>query len=552
MIAASGGEGALRPRAAWALAAGLAATIAAIVALGPFSSDLGLAKLTTSPEVLRDRAAQTLARFGYTDVADRESWIERLYAPMFYASQHTPSTEWRRTWALGPPLVLVYRQSPRPMVRANPDGRIQQDDPPFDLPGMASVTVDASGRLRYLRAVPPQLDTLATHPAFAWSALFDAAGLDTTGFRRVTPTVVPQEPYDQRAEWTATLAALPGVPLRISAAAYGGQPVSFRILGPWDRLGTPGPALPPLTVRIAGGAIGTLLLISMIGAVFLVRRNRRLERGDTKGAARIAGFLLIAGVLLWLLGGHHVPSIVEELQAMPVAFGSSLLTAALGALIYLAIEPYVRRRMPELMIGWARLLEGRVRDPRVGRDVLIGAVLGAAGAMMLHLNNALPSWVPIQGQTPVPPDWRMIESGAHAVAALDFLTQTALIRSLTLFFILFLLRIVVRSGRWAMIAAMVLFTLPSLGGENVALETPYAIFSGVVLGLTHGRFGLLAAVSLGFFFLALAAVPLPLDPSAPYALSSGLVLGLLVAIAAYAFRISIGARPLFPGVRLDA
>ena len=551
MIAASGGEGALAPRAAWALAAGIGVVIAAIVALAPLSTDFGLARMTMSQEVLRDRATQTLARFGYTDATDRESWFERLYDPMIYVSRHTSSVEWQKKWALGPPVVLVYRQSPRWMIHLGPDGRLTRDDPPFEAPGMATVVMSADGHLRFLRAVPPRLDSLATHPPFAWSTLFDAAKIDTAAFQRVAPTVVPLEPYDDRAEWTGTIPDLPGVPLRIAAAAYGGRPVDFEILGPWEHLATPGPATQSLTQRIAGGAIGTLGLISMIGAVFLVRRNRRLERGDTKGATRIAGFLLVAGVTLWLLTGHHVPSMVEELQAMPVAFGSSLLTAALGALLYLAVEPYVRRRMPELMIGWARLLEGRLRDPRVGRDVLIGAVFGAASAMIIHVSNALPRWVPIVGQTPVPSNLRMLESGAHTVAALVLLSETALLRGLTFFFILFLLRLVVRSERWAMIAAMALFTLVSLGGENVALETPFAIFLGVTMGLVCGRFGLLTAVSLVVFLEFLAGLPLPFESSAPYALSTVLVLAVVVAIAGYALRISIGSRPLFSGGGLD-
>ena len=57
MVAASGGEGALAPRSAWTLALGLILALAAILALGPFSGDLGLARMTKSPEVLRDRAS---------------------------------------------------------------------------------------------------------------------------------------------------------------------------------------------------------------------------------------------------------------------------------------------------------------------------------------------------------------------------------------------------------------------------------------------------------------------------------------------------------------
>jgi hypothetical protein len=46
------------------------------------------------------------------------------------------------------------------------------------------------------------------------------------------------------------------------------------------------------------------------------------------------------------------------------------------------------------MIGWNRLLAGRWRDPRVGADILVGAVLGTAWAVLLPLRRTLvPQWL---------------------------------------------------------------------------------------------------------------------------------------------------------------
>ena len=45
-------------------------------------------------------------------------------------------------------------------------------------------------------------------------------------------------------------------------------------------------------------------------------------------------------------------------------------------IFYLAIEPYVRRFWPETLVAWSRVLEGRFRDPMVGRHILIGALAG--------------------------------------------------------------------------------------------------------------------------------------------------------------------------------
>ncbi|MCG8457457.1 MAG: hypothetical protein MI919_14380, partial [Holophagales bacterium] len=58
-------------------------------------------------------------------------------------------------------------------------------------------------------------------------------------------------------------------------------------------------------------------------------------------------------------------------------------------LVYLALEPTIRRRAPEVLVGSTRLLAGRFRDPRVGRDLLAGLVMGLATAAACALLNRL-------------------------------------------------------------------------------------------------------------------------------------------------------------------
>jgi serine/threonine-protein kinase len=54
-------------------------------------------------------------------------------------------------------------------------------------------------------------------------------------------------------------------------------------------------------------------------------------------------------------------------------------------LLYVALEPFARRRFPKTLISWKRLLAGRIRDPLVGRDILVGAALGTLSAVILRL-----------------------------------------------------------------------------------------------------------------------------------------------------------------------
>ena len=305
-----------------------------------------------------------------------------------------------------------------------------------------------------------------------------------------------------------------------------------------------------LTQRISGITVGTLITVSMVVAIFFTRRNQRLGRGDWQGAKKLAGFLFLGWMLVWVTAGHHVPAVEMEIQSFVIACSAALLIAVLSAVLYMAVEPFVRRRMPELMIGWARLLEGRWRDPRVGRDVMLGALIGSASALLLHASNALPTWIPVLGQTPVPPNTLLLEGGSRVPAALLQYGVFSL-RALSLFPIYFLLRVLLRKEWAALVATMVLFSLANLGGENVALETPFAILQGVLMGWAMGRVGLLGTVVMVFYRLVLSALPVPIDSATPYSLSTILVLALMLAMVGYALRISIGSRPLFSVAALD-
>ncbi len=66
-----------------------------------------------------------------------------------------------------------------------------------------------------------------------------------------------------------------------------------------------------------------------------------------------------------------------------------LFVASLLWLFYLALEPYVRRFWPQALISWARLLGGSLRDPLVGRDVLVGIAWGGVLATGLTLHAVL-------------------------------------------------------------------------------------------------------------------------------------------------------------------
>src|SRR5262249_49642893 len=257
-------------------------------------------------------------------------------------------------------------------------GTVTQSDPPLLSSGMMAVVLDPQGRLVELQLIPKRPDESQSPAQMPdWSILFTEAGLDRASFRQVDPSWTPLTFADMRAAWEGSFPERPDFPLRVEAAAYRGRPVSFKISGPWNQTtrteppgGTPGEkavnaVLVPMVTFLP------VVLTSLIGSLFLARRNLRLGRADRRGAFRLAFFIFACFLLAWAFGASHVPTL-SELTLFAMGASGSLFGAGVLWLLYVALEPYVRRRWPDTMISWSRLLIGRFQDPRVGRDTLVG------------------------------------------------------------------------------------------------------------------------------------------------------------------------------------
>src|SRR5207237_9972644 len=111
----------------------------------------------------------------------------------------------------------------------------------------------------------------------------------------------------------------------------------------------------------------------------------------------LVGIMFAAG----LLGARHWLEPLTEFGHFLNDFArSQLLDAAILWLVYMALEPYVRRYSPDMLMSWNRLLSGRFRDPRVGRDILVGI---AAGLAVVLFGYAVIVVLPLLGYPPPPP-----------------------------------------------------------------------------------------------------------------------------------------------------
>jgi serine/threonine-protein kinase len=279
--------------------------------------------------------------------------------------------------------------------------------------------------------------------------------------------------------------------------------------------------------------------------VFFARRNIRLGRGDRKGAFRLFVFVLSAHLLSWLFSAHHVADLFGEFELFTSALGEALFFAGLVWLLYMALEPYVRRRWPDLLISWNRLLSGRFRDPLVGRDVLIGSLFGAGCAVSLFLAGALPYFLDIPGETPLAQNPLTLRGPRHLLSLLFGLQFGNVIGTIAILSILFLAHLLLRRKWPAVFATGLVLTLLNGGGENPFLDLPCAAVLTTLLLVALLRFGAVALAFASFFSDALVVPPFTLDLSRWYAGHGLFIVALFLAAAGWGFYTSLGGRPLF-------
>jgi len=358
-------------------------------------------------------------------------------------------------------------------------------------------------------------------------------------FSPATPQWTPLGICDARAAWTGVLSSGPPNPVRVEAAGWRGKPIYFQIVGEWTRpkrMQTFTSNANQKAVGITVLAIGGLLLVA---AALLARYNTRRERGDRRGALRLAAFTACVSMLLWVFGGSHVASF-GELGLFFGALSFALLLAAGVWLLYMAVEPIARRRWPHSMIGWSRLLAGGLRDPLVARDALVGLTLGTGAALVVNVHELVLLRFGSMPNVTVLPLSLLGVSGT--VAALLSLIPNSVFLALVWFVLLFVLRTALRRD-WLAAAAFVAIYMALNWLATPAAPAPAALFGAVqtaLLVFVMLRFGLLALIASSFVLELLMLFPITADFSLWYAGASMFALVGIAAMAALAFRSSLG------------
>jgi hypothetical protein len=261
--------------------------------------------------------------------------------------------------------------------------------------------------------------------------------------------------------------------------------------------------------------------------------------------------MIATSAIALLFRADHVAG-PEEWLLFDTIVSRSAWAGAFSWLVYMALEPYVRRKLPHTLIGWSRLIAGRVRDPMVGRDMLIGVLLGAVvlSISILHLQRLLPPLFGASAPSPLLPWTSPLASARHVAFFLLDDVHFFTFRTLTMLFILVLLRALFRKQAVAVALAFLVFAIAyapnalTLGG-SIAVPLLVAGVSASLILYALLRWGLLAAIVMGLIWGWLGAAPLTLDASSWYAGRSYFVLAACAALAIYGFVVSLGGKPMF-------
>ena len=542
MVAAAGeGEGlALRVAIPLLLVVFLGLPIGLVLrssALATFGPDYG-------PEVLAQKSRDIAAKFGAAarpfDEAYRFEWDNGLFE--WFSSRPTRAN-WSEVLAANPQaLRFQYRSHTAPLtgVMLHDDmmtpGVIYWDDPPPEESGMVRLQLDAQGRLMYFERIPAQqLISAKQISSPDWNALFAAAGLDQSKFQPAEPLWTSLAASDTRMAWTRSSPRLQ----RVEAAAFQGQPVFFAVIEPWtkpDR--TPGVSN-STALTLTFSMLGAVLVVIIVAAALLAAGNLRRRRGDMRGAFRLAAFIFCVQIALWAARAHIIVSF-GTFGTLLMALATSVFYGAVMWTVYMALEPYVRRRWPQTLISWSAVLIGRVRDAVVGRDVLIGC---AAGSALGVVNGISEAWLRHAGGWPNL-DTTIPLASSRGFLALVFLSIPHAVREALFFlFLIFLLRAILRNQWAAGVAFALIFASPNLAESHPLFNAPMAFLVLFALAFLVLRWGLLA-LCVALLFSNVANVP-GARFSAWYFGGTALVLTGAVVFAAWAFHASLGGRKLW-------
>jgi len=439
LLATFGERGLLAPQIAAALSASVCLGLIALLLLSGTSRRLNVSTLA-QPEVLQQDARWIIEQFGYsTDSPESADWASGFLEKKSGAPKDASPEFWYRQ----SPTPLIGTQIPLEAKPANYGTIVDLNDPPWTQPGMIALTLDSVSKkasrhahVKSFRAMPPHERSQSTvaSPAVNWKSWFgeEVIGFDLDQLQPATWRNTPPDAFDQQFAWegearminvsgkalaagsSRDLPAASALPLTtdvgsssqgvapsltqdsptqriyVEAASFRGRPTYFHVMtqSEFDG-GIAAPTTNQTNSTKTGFGLSLSNILTVLAIVFVARRNWQLRRCDRAGATKIATFVFVGQMIGWLCLTSHVFA-ASEYFLVRDGLKSAIGSAFTAWVVYLALEPFVRKHVPNLLVSWSRLIEGKWTDPIVGRDVLIALFVAVWSEVILAGIKSLP------------------------------------------------------------------------------------------------------------------------------------------------------------------
>ena len=211
----------------------------------------------------------------------------------------------------------------------------------------------------------------------------------------------------------------------------------------------------------------------------------------------------------------------------------------------------MRRRWPRLVISWSRLMAGNFQDPMVGRDLLIGGLLGVLHGSFVLFGMRLPAWL---GFPSAPAFFTNVLMFNGIRTTLSVFLTSHLVASVFVgfaFLFVVLLFFILLRKQWlatgAFFVTMLVVELAAFASSGPRFFWLTSILISLTVTIAVIRFGLLATMAAQLFFFLMLEYPMTTDLTVWYIPATLFSLAIMIGIAVYGFYISLGGQRVFNG-----
>jgi hypothetical protein len=361
--------------------------------------------LELKPDALEQKAKEMVEAFGYPDAPvdsaygfsydaevrdlikghDASDLVDQVFetkvpSPYYFWYRHSPQT-------------LI----PRSRVKTTPASPginyVTETTPPAIAPGEASLRLSPDGQLLRFSAYPTQSPTAqdslgerTTPSEFSWNDILDKTSWGFRDVRETDTRGIASVPYDRSEAWKAHVAGHPGTEVHVEARTLRSQLTFLSVTVPEIHHSSWAPSSKQAWPKY----VRAFMYFVLFGCALLATHNWRTQRVDRKGALRLCLIAFGLKAIVYICVGKHV--FLETSAAFKCSMGVMLYDVFVVVLTYVAIEPYIRRFWPDVLVSWSRLIAGQFPDAMVGRDILVGVTAGVVNEVGQRSPAAMATW----------------------------------------------------------------------------------------------------------------------------------------------------------------